>query len=340
MELNIISKHRNAIMGFAALWIFYFHTAPLLFINTPVISNIEWFLKRTGYCGVDIFLLLLSYGLYFSFSKTDVFKPLEYIKKRLFRILPSYIAVLFFQCAVFGLGIKYFFKTLIFITQFGKNMYLFLWFVPCVLIFYAFAPFYFFCFKKVKFKLAFTAALIFIICFLCKKYGYMVRHDLYCIISRIPVFISGFLMGYITEKGIKITPAVLILSAAAVFFSMYTDYLLNMGLKELFLPYENCFVNIFAAWGFSILIPYFFESFSANLFVNAIKCIIVFYGKISFQFYCVQEFINKLMCSLFFNGFLPEGRKSALLVFILVFILSTLSALALNKCEKKIKRDI
>ena len=67
--LDLISKYRGAIMGFAALWILFFHEWVTLFVNNQVGVNIEGYLKRIGFCGVDIFLLLSGIGLTFAIRK-------------------------------------------------------------------------------------------------------------------------------------------------------------------------------------------------------------------------------------------------------------------------------
>lgn len=67
--LDLISKYRGAIMGFAALWILFFHEWVTLFVNNQVGVNIEGYLKRIGFCGVDIFLLLSGIGLTFAIPR-------------------------------------------------------------------------------------------------------------------------------------------------------------------------------------------------------------------------------------------------------------------------------
>ena len=59
-------------MGFAALWILFFHEWVTLFVNNQVGVNIEGYLKRIGFCGVDIFLLLSGIGLTFAIRKGNV----------------------------------------------------------------------------------------------------------------------------------------------------------------------------------------------------------------------------------------------------------------------------
>ena len=333
MNYDVISKNRSTIMGFAALWIFYFHTAPMVFQDVFIVNNIEWYLKRAGYTGVDIFMLLSSYGLYYYFSKRDRFDPADYFKNRLKRILPGYILSLVIYTVIFGEGFRFFIERLFFINQFSESMYNFLWFVPCILVFYVFSPLYYSVFKRIKYKFLLTVFVTFVVCLLCRKYGYMVREDLYCIISRIPVFVLGFYMGSISEKGIKINAWGITLAIAFVIFGVGVNYALNKGYKELYLPYENCFINIFTAWGACVLISVICEKLRNNFVLGFIKKIFMFYGSISFEFYCFQEMIDKYIKSSFIGGYMFMGRLYMVVIFVVVFILSTIAAFLVSKAE-------
>ena len=65
--VTLLSKHRSAIMGFAIIWIMIAHLK-VSFDFIPLQA-----IKKIGYGGVDIFLFLSGFGLYFSCSK-DNFK--------------------------------------------------------------------------------------------------------------------------------------------------------------------------------------------------------------------------------------------------------------------------
>lgn len=54
--LDLISKYRGAIMGFAALWILFFHEWVTLFVNNQVGVNIE------GYSSVSAFAAWISFS--------------------------------------------------------------------------------------------------------------------------------------------------------------------------------------------------------------------------------------------------------------------------------------
>ena len=63
--VTLLSKHRSAIMGFAILWIMLFH------LHVSVDFTPFMIIKRLGYGGVDIFLFLSGFGLYYSCSKEN-----------------------------------------------------------------------------------------------------------------------------------------------------------------------------------------------------------------------------------------------------------------------------
>lgn len=80
-----ISKYRTPLMGFAMIWVMLFH----LPISCSYLNPI----KHLGYLGVDIFLFLSSYGLYYGFKKDNQCIK-KFYKKRILRILPSYYFIL------------------------------------------------------------------------------------------------------------------------------------------------------------------------------------------------------------------------------------------------------
>lgn len=83
MELSQISYHRNSIMGIAILWIMMYHMPYLNSIAGSLIGSAI----LIGFCGVDIFFFLSSFGIYYSFQKQQTLK--SFYKKRILRILPK-----------------------------------------------------------------------------------------------------------------------------------------------------------------------------------------------------------------------------------------------------------
>lgn len=191
--LDLISKYRGAIMGFAALWILFFHEWVTLFVNNQVGVNIEGYLKRIGFCGVDIFLLLSGIGLTFAIRKGNV---LTFYYRRIKRILLPFLVMAIIRCALEKWPIIEFWKNISGINFYTKSIYSFLWFVPAILTLYLFFPWYYKLFTKTKKPVLF---------FLCSLEVWLVfslfvretmRGDLYGFTNRIPVFLAGVLLGW------------------------------------------------------------------------------------------------------------------------------------------------
>lgn len=189
--LDLISKYRGAIMGFAALWILFFHEWVTLFVNNQVGVNIEGYLKRIGFCGVDIFLLLSGIGLTFAIRKGNV---LTFYYRRIKRILLPFLVMAIIRCALEKWPIIEFWKNISGINFYTKSIYSFLWFVPAILTLYLFFPWYYKLFTKTKKPVLF---------FLCSLEVWLVfslfvretmRGDLYGFTNRIPVFLAGVLL--------------------------------------------------------------------------------------------------------------------------------------------------
>ena len=65
---KLLSEYRTQIMGFAILWIILHHIG---FFSMYAFNPIVNFFIKLGSCGVDIFLVLSSFGLYMSYSNNS-----------------------------------------------------------------------------------------------------------------------------------------------------------------------------------------------------------------------------------------------------------------------------
>ena len=89
MTVKKMISYRSVWMGLAILWIMFFHSDMAL--NLPFS-----YLKIIGYGGVDIFFFASGIGNYYSYNKDG--KPLDFIKRRIFRLIPVYIPVILIWC--------------------------------------------------------------------------------------------------------------------------------------------------------------------------------------------------------------------------------------------------
>ena len=85
--ISCISKFRNQLMGIMILWVMIFHVQGIIF------PGILQSVKIIGYGGVDGFLFLSGMGLFYSlFKNHDI---INFYKRRLKRLIPSYYPILF-----------------------------------------------------------------------------------------------------------------------------------------------------------------------------------------------------------------------------------------------------
>lgn len=133
---NILSKYRTELMGVAILWVMFFH-------STISINNIIFrLIKHIGYGGVDIFLMLSGLGLYYAYKKNN--DMLEFYKRRVLRILPTYLPVVVVYCTILYIHRKISLNTLIMnittLSFWFNSSYRFDWYIPATIMLYLFSP--------------------------------------------------------------------------------------------------------------------------------------------------------------------------------------------------------
>lgn len=91
-NFNDINKYRTAIMGFAALWIYFYHEQGYewchVYFSPQIVSRLLYFIKRLGFCGVDIFLLLSGIGLVYAIEKSSIG---TFYRRRLERVFVPFV---------------------------------------------------------------------------------------------------------------------------------------------------------------------------------------------------------------------------------------------------------
>ena len=204
MTYGALSKYRGFLMGFAILWVMYFHI-PLKFA-----TEVGWFIHRIGFYGVDIFLFLSGLGVYYSLTKRP--NVLGFYKARLVRILPAYIIV---ACASYcllrldrasALDFFYYISGIGYWTRHAR----FDWYIPTQLAFYLITPLFLFFYKKLggKKQIIYTSACMSLSVPLCVIMYYNDLIYLWGTAVRLSVFLLGIHTGTRAEqdkKGTKTT---------------------------------------------------------------------------------------------------------------------------------------
>ena len=174
-------------MGFAILWVMYFHI-PLKFA-----TEIGWFTHRIGFYGVDIFLFLSGLGVYFSLMKRP--NVLRFYKARLVRILPAYVIVACVSYCLLRLDKASALDFFYYISGIGywTRHTRFDWYIPTQLAFYLITPLFLFFYKKLggKKQIIYTAICMSLSVPLCIIMYYTDLIYLWGTAVRLSVFQSG-----------------------------------------------------------------------------------------------------------------------------------------------------
>ena len=297
-SLNLLSKNRTAIMGFAILWIMFFHL-PFEIDSIKILG----FIKNAGYSGVDIFFFLSGFGLYFSVTK-ETFTLKEYYKRRFARIMPEFwlvltiIFVVNLDFSVTGV-LDYICKA----TTLGYwlpwlDMPYFLWYISAIMMFYAIYPI---CFLNnnsglkvsiiaicIGFVLTIIYAFISVFVFNNERFGDLIILT----ISRIPIFFIGSMFGYWMKSNQKITMSkitiglIIIMAIISVIFLAisviyFKDYLWTCSLY--FIPF------IFITPVLCVLLAHIF-----NL-SRRLNSIFAFFGVFSLELFLCHASLYKLI---------------------------------------------
>lgn len=194
--LQDISTYRSALMGIAILWVVLYHFG----FHTPGLSH----LVRFSYAGVDIFMFLSGFGLFYSLNKNGDLRA--YYKKRVIRIFPTYFIVgialsLFcypnekfgdylWRCSTLG---------------FWTNGVYYEWFIPSIITLYLLFPLIFSLLKHNRIKIYRLIIALSIIVAIGAVFNYMIIDNWhFLLLYRVPIFLYGALTAFYLINGYSI----------------------------------------------------------------------------------------------------------------------------------------
>lgn len=209
--LKDISTYRSELMGWAILWIMMLHFS---FTQIKPLG----FIAQYGFAGVEIFMFVSGFGLYFSMDKNSNLS--HFYKRRLLRIFPTYyILGIFASILLYNDSVvTYFFRysTIGFWTGgvYGE------WYIPSIVFLYLLAPL----FKSLYHKKLFF--IIISVCCICLLASYYIIANEYItkgephffLLYRIPAFIFGMACAYWIKNYISVKYFYSILLAGIPFF--------------------------------------------------------------------------------------------------------------------------
>lgn len=278
-----LCKYRPVWMGFAMLWIVFFH-APVK-ANLPFLENIQ----SVGYGGVDLFIFASGIGCYISLARND--RVSTFYRNRFIKILPMYYTFLVIWI-LFIVLIKH--ESVTFVELLGNIVMIggvlglshqFNWYTAAMVVTYTIAPIcYAFLNNSSKKLLVFCTSLFVSFVVLWSILGLPVL----IVITRLPTFLIGMIIGKqaklttsVKKSHIYLMSALLILGIVMLMFSQYfmSDYLSLMGLY--WLPFILIAPNICML--FSIAIIKYNKS-DDNIFIRMLNIL----GKHTFSVYLIH----------------------------------------------------
>ncbi|NCB33604.1 MAG: acyltransferase [Erysipelotrichia bacterium] len=283
MTFNVLSKYRAALMGIATLWVAVLHAS--MWFSTPILSVI----KTTGHGGVDIFLFLSSFGLYYAWQKNE--RGSEFFLHRLKRILPAFVIIALFRCiyqhdSIGEILLKL--STLSFWIKGDRSI----WYISAVVVLYALTPLYLKWFETGKQE---KKTIVSVIVSLALVIPFR-NTDQMIFIARIPIFLLGFLAGKYSYEKRTINWKELILMLVSfiagctiLYFSMKLDHeeALLYGKGMYWYP------NLLTVWPLCMMISWFLAQCS-KVHLTVFQKFLEEFGKVSLEFYLLHETMIKI----------------------------------------------
>lgn len=290
LKLENLSLYRTEIYGFCALWIMLFHGKIMSYAHLDEISPLLSQLLGFGNVGVDIFLFLSGIGCFFSFRRDDSVD--RFYKKRLLRVMPSYLlfavpCLFVLDIVMKGYGFKRFISDLSFYSFWHDDLRVF-WYVAFIVFMYLIFPIiYRSIFGKGKCNyLAFflwMASTIAVNAY-CRVYQSELYSNIEIAICRIPVFLVGVLFGSFLAEKRNFSVSFYILCFMLALASRHictTGFLPGLGSRYTFL-----FIGIAIAVTLSVLF--------SLIRVKWIHSFFKFFGRMSLELYIVHIGLRKL----------------------------------------------
>lgn len=281
-----LSRYRNVFFGFAALWIVLFHCNELSFgfiPFQPIAAALTSF-KEFGNTGVDIFLLLSGFGLYYSMEKNgDI---LSFYKKRALRVLPAALAVsIIFNALIPHPGGIAEYLSKAFLISFFIDGDTTFWYISMILLLYLLFPVIFRVIKKLRSRGFFLLLLISLLLNAALLVFFPKYYDGVEIgFARIPVFLFGVWVAQLAKSGFKLSVIKTILICLALLITC-------IALMSVFYDYFSVhiwFVRIFYGWIAVAVV--FLSSVLFNRFsLKRLKSFFVLFGVYSMEIYLIFQ---------------------------------------------------
>ena len=325
LSLRRIGDARKMIMGFATLWIAFFHSKYLAFADSRTLQLLGLaepldFLRSIGNCGVDFVLFLSGFGLYHSLSGDGAVGP--FYRRRFRRVLPATLIVSILVTALNGADSLHEYCADAFLYGFflpGCRCWRF-WYCSFLLLLYLLYPLIHRLLARYDLGAALalaaaSAALSLLLRRFAPDYFYQIEIGT----TRIPVFVLGAWVGKRSPRGDSLPgwagPAALALALAWLCF-----------LFHLRLPDGYAFVRRYLYLPLVLLAVLSLSWLDARVRGRCLRRALVFFGEYSLEFYLIYENLYLSM-----RGVFKSSDGVGLSYTLPCFAASLLLALALKR---------
>lgn len=279
MTVKKMISYRSVWMGVAILWIMLFHSQ----MSLPFPLD---YLILIGYGGVDIFLFASGVGNYYSYLRDEA--PLEFFKRRLYKLAPIYIPIILIWCLYYmlcnDLSLWAVIGNISGIQILSKSGDAFSWYVTGMLICYLITP-YLAKFVQTN-KLINNLLLVFslILISLC----FVTDERLIILMTRLPIYATGMVVAKNEDINIRKRAVLLILGFLigniALFLSIKyaAKYIWSHGLYW----YPFILITPGFCWMISEL-----SSLCEKCFFTKLVCFFRFLGTFTFEMFLVHSLL-------------------------------------------------
>lgn len=253
----IYKNDRSYIMGLSIIAVFLFH----IFYFSNVNRNADFIIFTKGYLGVDVFFVLSTYGLCFSYERNTL---KQFYNNRIKRIYPLYFIFLLLVYFLYNEP-TFLYKSFVYQTTglstfyyFGTNVE---WYTPSLILTYILFPILYHIGEKVQ-KMNILVILLIINIFAIIAYKLIpYMNDLY--VNRIPIIISGVIIYFLqrNQRGNDAFQLILLLCIESLILNRHIMSMYTLLLIYLFkyIKYRPCY-NIISFIG-----KYSFELYLAQV---------------------------------------------------------------------------
>lgn len=270
LSVGDIKYIRSLLMGFAILWVMSFHY-PFIPLQ-PFLA-----FEHQGYVGVDIFMLVSGFGIYYSLHKNNL---ATYYRNRFKRILPTYAIM------AVSLFLYWFLQNKS--TCYVQYLIETWWYIPCICAFYVMSPVIY---KIINSNLpvkavSISGGVIFIAVYLLSLPQYL---PINLSVGRLPIYIIGMLMGKLSlnERTLKVKDLLLMLVVGCILYGVFYIFSDSQSLGGF---------RTLRFFAYAIIIPslvLLFGCLKGN--ESHIVRMFKYLGKISLELYLVSVFIWQLL---------------------------------------------